>query len=182
MDWLLKLVGALLVLLALADIFMTVLYARSGAGIITPGLSKGTWILFKGLAPRQGRARAAWLSFAGPMILVVTAATWFSLLTLGFAFVAWPALGSSIQASSGPTPTDLAAALYYSGYSLTTLGTGDLVPQTAAYRLIMVAEAAIGFSALTLTLTYFMSIYSALVRRNTLAQGLHQMSAGTADI
>ena len=158
--------------------FTTVLYPRSGTGVLTPRLNHFIWSAFKAAAPR-GRRRDAFLSFAGPVLMVTTAATWFLLLLVGFALIAWPALGTAIQATSGPTPDDFAAALYYSGWSLTTLGTGDLVPQTGAFRLLMVTQAVTGFSVLTLTLTYFMSVYSALVRRNTLAQGLHQLSGAT---
>jgi hypothetical protein len=114
-------------------------------------------------------------------MMVVTVAVWFLLLTSGFALIVWPALGVSIQASQGPTPTDFATALYYSGYSFTTLGTGDVVPQTSGFRILMVLQAFLGFSVLTLTLTYLMSVYSALVRRNTLAQALHHLSSGTGD-
>ncbi len=181
MAWLQQVAGSALVAAALADIYLTVLYARSGAGFLSPRLSKATWLLFKAIGRIAGRFRPTVLSFAGSAILVLTAVVWLALLTAGFGLIVWPALGSGIQASSGSTPTDYAAALYYSGYSLTTLGTGDLVPTSSTYRLIMIVQAAIGFSVLTLTLTYFMSVYSALVRRNTLAQGLHQLSGGTAD-
>lgn len=58
---------------------------------------------------------------------------------------------------------------YYSGYSLTTLGTGDIVPKTATYRLLTVLEAVLGFSTFTRTLTYFLSVYSALRQRNVFA-------------
>lgn len=178
---LVQLVGAALVLLALVDVFMTVLYARSGTGLLTPHLNKAMWFALKAAAPQRQPVRDAVLSFAGPLIMVATAALWILLLLVGFALVTWPALGSSIQASSGPTPTDFVAAIYYSGYSLTTLGTGDLVPQSSGFRLLMTIEAIVGFSILTLTLAYFMSVYSALIRRNTLAQALHLLSGGTGD-
>lgn len=179
MSWLAASGGGLLVLFTLADIFMTVLYARSSTGLVTPRLSKGVWRIFKAASWGSGSDRL--LTFAGPTVLVVTVAFWIALLMAGFALIAWPALGSGIRASQGATPTDFVTALYYSGYSLTTLGTGDLVPQAPAYRLMMVTEAFVGFSVLTLTLTYLMSVYSALIRRNVLAQALHQLSEGTAD-
>lgn len=68
-------------------------------------------------------------------MMVLSAATWGTLLLVGFALLAWPALGSSIRTSSGTTPTDFMSALYNSGHSLTTLGTGDIVPRTSVFRL-----------------------------------------------
>ena len=114
-------------------------------------------------------------------MMVETVVVWGLLMLCGFALIYWPSLGEGIQASSGSTPTDFWSAFYYSGYSFTTLGTGDLVPKTAIFRILMVVQAWIGFAVLTLTLTYLMSVYSALVRRNTLAQVLHHMTGGTAD-
>lgn len=180
-DWLALAGGALLVLLCLADIFLTVLYARGGAGLLAPRLNKVIWSCFRVAAPRRQPAKDAFLSFAGPTILVASLVVWILLLAVGFALIAWPGLGTGIQASSGPTATGFVPALYWAGYSLTTLGTGDLVPQTDFYRLLMVLQAGIGFSVLTLVITYLMSVYSALVRRNTLAQQLHHLSGGTGD-
>ena len=181
MNIVLPLAGAVLVVVALVDVFLVVLYARSGGGLLTPHLNHGLWKLFKAIAPNQGSLRDTILSFAGPVMMVTTIGVWVLLLLFGFALVVWPGLGGSITASIGPTPTGFAAALYYSGYSLTTLGTGDIVPQTSGYRLLMVAQATIGFSVLTLTITYLMSVYSALVRRNRLGQTLHHLSGGTGD-
>lgn len=172
-------IGTLLVLLALADVFVTVLYARAGIGLLTPRLYRATWMAFKAQGARMGTRRDAFLSFAGPTLMVLTVSAWFALLLLGFALIAWPALGTALQASEGRTPLDFGSAIYYAGYSLTTLGTGDIVPRTGTYRALMVVQAAVGFSVITLTLTYFMSVYSALVRRNTLAQALHHLSGGT---
>ncbi|WP_232317157.1 potassium channel family protein [Anabaena sp. CA = ATCC 33047] len=113
--------------------------------------------------------------------MVATIAIWLSLLLCGFALIYWTELGSGIQSSSGKTPTDFITAIYYSGYSLTTLGTGDLVPKTNSQRLLMILEAAIGFSIFTLSITYLLSVYSALIRRKTFALSLHYRTAGTAD-
>lgn len=173
--------GIALVAVVLADIFLTVLYARGGAGLLTPYLNSATWWLFRGLGGALPSGGARLMSFAGPMILVLTIVVWVLLLVLGFALVAWPALGSAIKTSHGSTPTDFGAALYYSGYTLTTLGFGDLVPKTGGYRLLTVFIAATGFSVLTLSLTYFMSVYSALVERNTFALKLHHSTAETGD-
>lgn len=181
LSWLAPAGGALVVTLCLTDIFLTILYARGGAGLFAPRLNKAIWIAFRTAAPKRQPAKDRFLSFAGPTILVTSLGFWVLLLVTGFALIALPGLGTGIQASSGPTPTDFVAALYYSGYSLTTLGTGDLVPQTDLYRMVMVVESAVGFSVLTLVLTYLMSVYSALVRRNALAQQLHHLSGASGD-
>jgi hypothetical protein len=181
MDALIQIAGGTLILLALADVFLTVLYARSGAGFITPKLNRMTWRLLRRVAPARQPWRDRFLSFDGPSLLVLTVAVWALLLFAGAALVTWPELGRGIHATQGETATDFFTALYYGGYSLTTLGTGDIAPVTGRMKVLMVVLALVGFSFVTLTITYFMSVYSALLRRNKLAQALHHMSAGSGD-
>ncbi len=175
--------GVGLVLVALIDIFLAVLYARSGASLLSDRLHGILWRFFRRVAlalPGTG-GRDRLLAYAGPGLLVLTVTLWVLLLMVGFALFIQPALGSAVRSTSGETPTGFAAALYYAGFSLTTLGTGDLAPFTAFQRLLTVFMAATGFSVLTLSLTFLTSVYSALVRRNTFALGLHHRTSGTAD-
>jgi hypothetical protein len=181
--WLAPMAGLALVATALADIFLTVLYARIGVAFITDWLGAQTWNLFKVVAPLVPRFRNGILSFCGPTVLVVAVTLWACMLVCGFGLIVWPRLGASVVSGepSTPTPTDFATALYYSGNCLTTAFNGDLVPRTAFFRLLSAAESAIGISVLTLTLTYFLEIYNALLRRSTLAQSLHHATGGTGD-
>ena len=178
----LQLAGVMLCLLALADVYVVVLYARSDLGLVGSRFSRLLWGVFRAAARRLSEGpRSRLLTFAGPTLMASLIITWVGLLLLGFALIAWPALGDEVRKTSGQTPTDFATALYYSGYTLATLGFGDIVPQTAGYRVLAVLEAALGFGVLTLSLTYLMSVYSALVRRNTLALALYHRSGRTSD-
>lgn len=179
MEILVQAAGVALVALALVDVFLIVLYLRGGVGLLTPLLSTLVWNLLKGVARLPRGRRDHLLSFAGPLILVAIAVAWLLMVWTGFALIVWPALGTGITASSGATSTDFATALYYAGYSLTTLGTGDLVPRTALWRLLMILEAGLGFALYTLVITYLLSVYSALRRRNVFATGLHHRTAAT---
>lgn len=182
MHVLLPLLGALVVLAVAQDVFSTVLFPASGHGVIRKPLSRTVWRAFAVLAGRRhGAQRRNLLAYAGPVQIVATIAVWFLLLLVGWACVYQPALGSSITASNGPTDTGFTTALYVSGYAVTTLGTGDVVAQTSAYRLLMVVEAASGFITFTMVISYFLSVYSQLPSRNAFAQGLHDLSGGTDD-
>lgn len=179
MDWLLRLLGILCVGLAVVDVYLTVLFPRSGVGLLSSRLHTAWWRILRLIAGGSTFLRRNLLPHAGPLLLMMDMLVWSSLLLGGFALIVWPELGSGIQSSGKePTPQDFGAALYYAGYSLTTLGTGDLVPTTGTMRLLMVAQAGLGFSVLTLSLTYFMSVYSALARRNRFALSLHHQASG----
>lgn len=173
--------GAALVLLALADVFLTVLHPRADAGVIPPRLNRTVWAAFCAGSALCPRRRETLLTYAGPVLLAATVVLWVVLLMLGFALIYWPALGHGIVAAAGATPDGFVTALYFSGTCLTTLGFGDLAPNSAPYRLLTVVEAGLGFSVVTLALTYFLSIYSALIRRNAFALELDFASGGHGD-
>ena len=89
MDWFAQVVGAGLVLLAIADIYLTVLYPRGGKGVVSVPLSRGIWQIFRLTAssiPKSGTdtqrllVRDRLLSYMGPTLLVATVGVWISLL------------------------------------------------------------------------------------------------------
>ncbi len=180
-DWLQYVLGACLVVLVLADVYLTVLYARIGAGVISQRLAKVTWWAFRAASRPFRRHRDAALSFCGPTILVLLVALWLCGLMCGLALIIHPQLGTGITATSGPTPTDFATAMYVAGDTLSTVGTSDLAPRTAFYRLLYAVNSFVGISIITLTLTYFLEIYNALQRRNTFALKVHLATAETGD-
>lgn len=125
------------------------------------------------------RARRNLLAYAGPVLISLTIATWVLLLVTGWALIFHPALGTGIVAAKGATDTGFSTALYFSGFTITTLGTGDVVPVSPVYRALTVAEAAVGFSVLTMVLTYFLSIYGSITARKTFASSLHHHTFDT---
>lgn len=175
--------GISIIVVAFVDVYLTVLYPRTGKSVLSLRLSKLLWRIFRWVS-RVTNSKSM-LTYCGPTSLVVIALLWICLFTLGFALLLWHALGDGIQASSGETPTDFATALYYSGFTLTTLGVGDLVPKTNWWRLVTIIEAAVGFSVFTATLTYLLSVYNSLTRRNVFALSLCHRSgckANAADL
>ena len=180
--WIAQIIGATLVVVALADVYLTVLYARSGIGVISHRLSRWNWRLFRATAaPLPPKLRDAVLTFGGPTLLVWMALAWILMVLCGFALVVWPALGSALQSVQGATPTDFVSALYYAGYWMTSVGNGDLRPLTPFYKVASVLSAFIGLSVITLMLTYFVQVFDALQRRNTFALSLHDCTGGSGD-
>jgi hypothetical protein len=180
-SWGERVVGVSLTLLVLVDIFMTVLYARIGSGLLCRALAYGLWRSARAVATATRRRGDFLLSLVGPSILVATVCTWVVLLMVGIGLFLHPALGHAITATTGETPTDLGTALYVAGDSMTTVGTSDVAPRTTFYRLCYTFTSVIGLSVITLTLTYFLEIYNALQHRNTFALKLHLATGETGD-
>lgn len=170
--------GALLMLLFLADIFLTILYARAGTGLLAPTWNQMVWRALRILA---GRRRGALLSFAGPLIVVLLIGFWALGLTLGAALIIQPELGGAIRPSSGEASTDIVTALLVAGNSLSIVGGGDYAPHSTATRLVFLANSLIGASVLSMVLSYLVQVYAALRERNALALTVDLMSDGTGE-
>lgn len=173
--------GAVLVAAILADVFLTVLYARMGSGLLSPLIARIVWGCFAVVGRRVGRARAKLLSFCGPIILVCLVLFWMLGLSVGNALLFQPMLGASLQASSGKTPTDFITALYAGGSSVSLVAASDFVPRRSTVRLLYLLNSIIGLSVASLTLTYLMQIYSQLQHRNAFALKVYLATRQTGD-
>jgi hypothetical protein len=175
--------GAALVAVGLLDIYFTVLFARSGAGLVSPYLESWTWRTFRGVGRAVPRFRDKILSHAGPVILVLVALSWAAMLLLGFGLMYWPQVGGNLRldGADAARPT-LGTALAYSGYCLTSLGTpSTMTPQTPFLHWLSVLEAGCGFALFTVTLAYFLQVGNAVLRRNHVALKLHHSSQENPD-
>ena len=181
MHWLERILGVLLLMLILLDVFLTVLYARANAAILSHRVSQLVWWIFKTISKPFARARGSILSFCGPAILVLLVFVWALGLTLAAGLIIHPELGASVRATSGDTARDFVTAMYAGGSSISIVGASDFTPHTASLRLLFLFNSLVGVSVTSLTLTYLMQVYTALKRRNTLALNIHLASAETGD-
>jgi hypothetical protein len=179
MRWVEPVAGALLMALVLADVFLTVLYARAGTGIISDRLARLIWLALRG--PASGRSGRYLLSFCGPLIVVSLLITWSVLLAVGAALIVHPQLGTTITNSNQDTPTDFVTAIYVAGSSLSIVGGSNFAPQSAGAKLLFLLNSVIGTSVISLTITYLMQIYGALRSRNSLCLKIHALSGETGD-
>jgi hypothetical protein len=159
--------GLCLLTLILADIFVTVLYARAGTGLIAPHDERLFWRVIRRMSTVTRRGREHILSIGGPLLVVAIVVMWFVGLALGAALVIQPALGSGVRATSGETPTTVTAALFAGGSSVSIVGSGGFEPDTDTFRLFYFLAALAGTAVTSLVLTYLMQVYTALLRRNT---------------
>src|SRR5947209_466813 len=177
--WIEPIAGASLMALVLADVFLTVLYARAGPGIISDRLARLVWLALRRISSSRNGSHL--LSFCGPLIVVALLLTWSILLALGAALIVHPLLGTSITNTNQDTPTDFVTALYVAGSSLSIVGGSNFGPQSAGTKLLFFLNSVIGTSVISLTITYLMQIYGALRSRNTLGLKLHALSGETGD-
>jgi hypothetical protein len=159
--------GLVLIAAALWDAFETVVLPRRVAGRlrIAGVFYRLTW----GLYSRCSRfvhdtAREGFLSFYGPLSILLLVAVWALVLILGFACLNW-ASGSQVSTPGGPP--DFGTDVYFSGTTFFTLGLGDILPIASVSRVLTVAEGGTGFAFLALVIGYVPIIYQMFARRET---------------
>lgn len=156
--------GVAMIGLAARDVF-DALFHPEGRGTFARLISRGVWWLF-----RLPRPRPRLFALAGPLALIAVIATWAALLVTGWALIFWPQLPDGFRFDQGVTVSgSLLEAFHISLVTLTTLGFGDVTPQTEVLRLIVPLEALLGFGLLSASISWLLLIYPVLSRRRSLA-------------
>ena len=170
--------GSALVLLVLADVLFTTLTLGEGAGPLTRRILGLLWRCSLRLGRPERRSRV--LSNSGPALLVVTVAFWLTTTWLGWWLVF---LGSgSVRKAETDVPAGAADVAYYAGYAISTLGTGDFVADSPVWRILTALAGVEGLILVTLSITYLLSVVSAVVARRALATQIHALGGTAGEI
>lgn len=150
----------------LVDAFQTIILPRRASGRvrISRVFMRITWIPWRGLATRMrpARDRESFLSYFGPLSLLLLIVVWAIGLIIGFALL-YHSMGSPFADahSLGPWETDV----YVSGTTLFTLGLGDVVPLTVPARFLVALQAGTGLAFVAGVIGYLPVLYGAFSRR-----------------
>ncbi len=171
MDVVWTLLGIALIALALRDIF-DVLFHPVGRGIVARRVVLGV----SGVARRLPGGKGTIGLLAGPIGYGAVVATWAALLAVGWALIFLPQLPDGFTFGPGLDPADHAGfldALYISLVNLTSLGYGDIVPAAPVLKLLGPVETMFGLGLLTASISWLISIYGAISRRDSLAHEVY---------
>src|SRR2546429_2473199 len=166
---------ALLMAVVLWDAYETIILPRrvNRRLRLTRAFYRATWTPWAASARlvRAGNRRELFLSFYGPLSLVLLLVLWAAGLVTAFGLLQY-ANGSAMHAAGNEAP-GLATDLYLSGTTFFTLGLGDVAPQGSFARLLTVIESGLGFGFLAIVIGYFPVIYQAFSRRGGTLSPLH---------
>jgi len=166
-----SLLGVALIAIALRDIF-DVLFHPLGRGMVARWVIRSVgWIA----RHMPGGEKTIGL-LVGPLGYVAVVATWAALLALGWAFVFWPHLPQGFNFDPALDPAQHSGfldALYISLVNLTSLGYGDITPASSLLRVLGPVETMFGLGLLTASISWLISIYNAISRRDSLAHEVH---------
>ena len=124
-----------------------------------------TWTPWAYVAERikHARKRETAFSYYGPLSLLLLIVVWAAALVLGFALL----LHSLHSPFEDPlrAHADFLSDIYLSGTTLFTLGLGDITPQSAAARVLLVLESGMWLGFLAMVIGYFPVLYGSFSRR-----------------
>ncbi|WP_324650092.1 potassium channel family protein [Georgenia sp. H159] len=178
MTWAMSVLGGVLVVTALWDVFHT-LWHPSGQGPVGKLVMRLVWRLSRHLGKRGRR-------LSGPSTMVLVIVTWAGMIIVGWALIYWPHMPDGFSFSPGLAPeqrNDALDALYLSLVAIATLGLGDIAPTEPGLRILVPLEALLGFALLTAAVSWVLQVYPALTRRRALALRLDGLRrVGTTDV
>ena len=156
-------IGVVLLLVLLRDV-VSELFDPEDTGELSRAVMHGCWRIVRAI----GRRRRGAILHAGAIALLSVAATWTTLLVLGFALVYWPRLPGAFLVGPDLPPSagrGFGTALYLSLAAATTLGASEITPVTLPMRLAVAGESLLGVALITAWITWVLSIYPVLAER-----------------
>lgn len=156
---LLLVLGTLLIALAAVDALWTTLWVNGGAGPLSGRLAAALWWGLRLATPKE---RTWPLSLAGPIILVAVALGWVALLWCGWTLVFSSYEAALAYSGTGEHP-DWTGRIYFAGYTLFTLGIGNVEPERGAWEVVTAFASGSGMLFITLGISYVISVLGAVV-------------------
>jgi hypothetical protein len=160
------LAGFLIIASVLLDAFETVVLPRrvQRSFRLTSWFYRHTWVPWARLARhfKSINRREAFLSYFGPLSLLVLLVFWAAGLIFGFALLQY---GGGEHIALNNQPVTFGGLLYHSGETFFTLGYGDILPTSSLARSLAVMEAGMGFGFLAIVIGYLPVVYSSFSSR-----------------
>lgn len=178
MNYILFAIGAFLVCLVFAEVFITTLAPR-GSSSVTEWLRAGTWKIFHWLSGGNGTRKV--LNYAGMFTITSWLFVWIFLLWLGNAllYISDP---DSVMVSQSEIEASPLEKLYFVGYVLSTMGLGDFEPNGDAWTIYTSFISFTGFIIITIAITYLVPVISAEIGKRKISIFVHSLGTSPDDI
>ena len=176
MSVLLLILGFALLAIVSSDVMVTTLTVQGG-GFLTNRVSSWLWHHATLIHKHNNNHRL--LSGAGLLLIVGITVLWFFLTWIAWSLI-FCSFSDAIVNSSNQQPASTWGRIYFTAYTITTLGRGDYLPNATVWHLLTGLAAANGFFLVTLSIAYFFPVVSAATQKRALAVYITSLG-GTAD-
>jgi hypothetical protein len=171
----LSVAGTLVLLATVADALLTTVRAGRAAGPMTERLANLLWRFALRLGSRQGPPPGT-----GPTITFAAVTVWLVLLVGGWFLIFSASPGAVVD--SQDRPADSWARLYFTAFTVSTLGIGDYRPSGAVFQVLTGFAAIMAFGLATLIITYVASLNSAVASKRRFARQVLGLGSSPVNI
>jgi hypothetical protein len=165
MSYPLLIAGVIIILTIYADFAYTTL-STNGAGFISNIVTQAIWKIFILLSGGNGSRFI--LKFAGVATVVALLIFWVAMIWMGNALI-FLSDRSSVVDSITNTPVGSFDVVYFVGYTIFTLGNGDLKGGDTLWRNYSAIVSVSGLSILTIAISYMVQVLSAVTDKRHLS-------------
>ncbi len=174
----LVLAGVVLIGATVTDVAGALLGDSGRGGWVTGRCGRLAW---RALAPSRRRQRHGPSHLLGRLIVLATPLAWLMGLWAGWSivFVASP---NSIVTTAAGTPASTVETVYFTGYTLFTLGNGEFQPLGGGWQITTAVATLSGFAILTLAVTFIIPVVQAATTRRRIASTIALYGATPAQL
>ncbi|TDD99317.1 ion channel [Flavobacterium cellulosilyticum] len=178
MNYFLFFLGILLLLVTAADLINTSLSVR-GAGFISKRLSTSIWRVLLVLNKKMGHRKV--LELGGAFILVSILINWLLLIwvSASLLFISCP---DSLMNVETNTSTTVINKIFYTGYTLSTLGLGDMEASNGFWDILTAILSFTGLILISIAITYLIPVVSAEIMKRKISVHIHTLGGSVEEI
>ena len=178
MNYFMFFTGVILLLVTAADLINTSLSGR-GAGFISKRLSKSIWNVLLKLTKKTGRRKI--LELGGAVILVSILVNWLLLIWISASllFISCPDSLMNVETNS---PTTVINKIFYTGYTLSTLGLGDMEPAGNFWDVLTAILSFTGLILISIAITYLIPVVSAEIMKRKISVYINTLGGSVEEI
>jgi hypothetical protein len=178
MEIIMIIAGVLLLLAVSVDITKTVIFINGG-GTFSKILAARIWQLFYLAGGKKGNSKL--LTYAGGTILIFLVLSWILVIWTGYSLIFLSVQDSVVDAMDS-TPASTVGKIYYVGYTLTSLGNGDLKSGSDLWRIISNIMGISSMFFVTLGISYLLPVLQAVIAKRSLAVYISKLGKTPAEI
>jgi hypothetical protein len=178
MNYFLFIIGVILLFITATDLINTSLSVR-GAGFMTKRLSKTIWTALLAIHRKTGAKKP--LELGGAFILVAILFNWLLLIwtSASLLFISQPNSLMNVETNSTTTIID---KIFYTGYTLSTLGLGDIEPVGSFWDILTAILSFTGLILISIAITYLIPVVSAEIIKRRISVYITTLGSSTETI
>lgn len=165
MNYFVFFLGVIMLLVTATDLINTSLSVH-GAGFITKRLSKTIWTVLLAIHKKTGARKQ--LELGGAIILVAILINWLLLIWISASllFISNPNSLMNVETNSSTT---IVNKIFYTGYTLSTLGLGDMEPDGPFWDVLTAILSFTGLILISIAITYLIPVVSAEINKRRIS-------------